>query len=330
MVRRARLLLGLLVAGTLGAATWLRSDLPAADPKPAIRFARLISTPAKVGPFTLEKAWQLINPKKNFGGYSALVALPDGTLRAGSDGGSSLDFQQPDIDPGNGRVRWMAKAEMADKQSVDLEALTSDADGRTIWGAYEMSNSIVRFTTDMERRGEIRPAAMADWGSNSGPEAFTRLADGRFLAIEERELEWDGARHRAVLFDGDPVAGGKARKLTFVGIAGYRPVDLVAVGGGRALVLFRDLVFGLPPRFRTAIGIIDLDSAKDGGDIRTSVLARFDGRIPQDNYEGMALTRDSQGTHVWLISDDNLMQYQRTLLLKLRWNEGRERQKARE
>jgi hypothetical protein len=44
----------------------------------------------------------------------------------------------------------------------------------------------------------------------------------------------------------------------------------------------------------------------------------------------MALTDDGDGRHLWLISDDNLMSYQNTYLLKLRWDRECARQKARE
>lgn len=334
-MRRARLLLGLLVAATLGAATWLRDERPYVDPDPQVRLVKLPTSAARAGPFTLAGAWEVANPTKNFGGFSALLAMPDGSLRAGSDGGWWLDFATPDSGVLEGRLHWIGLAGTKDKQTVDLESLTAGPDGETIWGGYEMTNAIIRFGPRMERRGVVRRAEMADWGDNSGPEAFARFADGRFLAIEERETEWNSARHRAVLFDGDPVAGAQASMAIFVGIEGYRPVDMVAIGGGRALVLFRDLVFGFPPRFHTAIGLIDLDSLKKGGEIRTTLLATLDGRFPQDNYEGMALTGDAGDRQLWLISDDNRMQYQRTLVLKLRWDEtpgigGPERQKARE
>lgn len=57
--------------------------------------------------------------------------------------------------------------------------------------------------------------------------------------------------------------------------------------------------------------------------------------MPQDNYEGIAVTDGPQGRFVWLIADNNHMQTQRSLLLKLRWEGkaeggGPERQKARE
>ena len=41
--------------------------------------------------------------------------------------------------------------------------------------------------------------------------------------------------------------------------------------------------------------------------------------LPRDNYEGLAIMPDATGVTMWLISDDNRMRYQRTLLLQLHW-----------
>jgi hypothetical protein len=50
------------------------------------------------------------------------------------------------------------------------------------------------------------------------------------------------------------------------------------------------------------------------------VIARIDDPRIHDNYEGMAVTREADGSQiVWLVSDSNEMVWaQRTLLLKLR------------
>ena len=80
-------------------------------------------------------------------------------------------------------------------------------------------------------------------------------------------------------------------------------------------------------KFETAIVEIDIDRRNADGSIPTRLLAEFGNAIPRDNYEGIAVTTDDDGQFVWLISDDNFMAIQRTLLLKLRWDR---REKARE
>jgi hypothetical protein len=53
---------------------------------------------------------------------------------------------------------------------------------------------------------------------------------------------------------------------------------------------------------------------------RTDTLADLQLPLPMDNYEGLAIEpADTGNLALWLISDDNNMRYQRTLLLKLEW-----------
>jgi len=108
------------------------------------------------------------------------------------------------------------------------------------------------------------------------------------------------------------------------------PVDLVDAGGGELLVLLRRLVWMFPPGFDSAIGVLRTADLQPGAKARVRIIARLEAGFPKDNYEGIAITEDPDGRHVWLISDDNRMSYQRTLLLKLEWAERPERQKARE
>ena len=72
---------------------------------------------------------------------------------------------------------------------------------------------------------------------------------------------------------------------------------------------------------------VDVDSPNADGIVAARMLAEFGAAIPRDNYEGLAVTEDADGMHLWLISDDNFMSFQRTMLLKLRWQP---REKARE
>ena len=93
------------------------------------------------------------------------------------------------------------------------------------------------------------------------------------------------------------------------------------------MVLLRRLDWGVPPGFDTAIAEVDVNSPSADGIVAARMLAEFGAAIPRDNYEGLAVTEDADGMHLWLISDDNFMSFQRTLLLKLRWQP---REKARE
>lgn len=53
---------------------------------------------------------------------------------------------------------------------------------------------------------------------------------------------------------------------------------------------------------------------------RTTASLRFEGAMPRDNFEGVALTRSpSGGTRVYVVSDDQAIGNQRTLLLAFDW-----------
>ena len=326
-MRPKRLVLALLVATALVPGTMLRSPEPPRDYKHLATFAALAIRPVQSGPFTLAAAWEMTGDRLQFGGWSALVRLDDQRFLAGSDGGRRLVFERPDRSDLPAVLDRFGADVWAVKESRDLESLAVDPDTRTVWAGYEFRQSIVRFDAAFEPDGEVRPAAMRDWGDNGGPEALARFEDGRFLVIEESPTSWRGNRHNAIVFAGDPVDGAEAKALTIEIPAGYRPVDATPVDEGRALVLLRKLVWSVPVSFDTAIALVDIDERDSGGNLSARLLAEFGERIPRDNYEGIAVTEDADGTHVWLISDDNFMSFQRTLLLKLRWQA---REKARE
>lgn len=282
---------------------------------------------AQSGPFELVGAWHMTGDPKRFGGFSALVALDGLRFLAGSDAGMKLVFERPDRSDLPAVLSFVTRNDPYAKVAKDLESLAVDPEVGTVWAGYEYRSAIVRLKPNLKPGKEVRPAAMEDWGENSGPEALVRLADGRFLVIEEGEREWGGEFHNALLFGGDPVEGADAEELSVRLPGGYRPVDATATDDGRALVLLRRVGWALPPVFESAIAEIDVDRRTGGDTLDLRMLAEFGADLPQDNYEGIAMTRDEDGTHVWLISDDNFMQFQRTLLLKLRWQP---REKARE
>jgi len=56
------------------------------------------------------------------------------------------------------------------------------------------------------------------------------------------------------------------------------------------------------------------------GPWRGETVAEIVAPLPADNYEGLAVEPTADGgATLWIISDDNEMRFQRTLLLKLEW-----------
>ena len=88
MLRRLSALL-LLLACLPG--TFLRDQPIVADDAAAvIRTALAIPATTTIGPFRLTEAWLLTSRHRRFGGYSGMVAGPDGSLLALGDGADWL------------------------------------------------------------------------------------------------------------------------------------------------------------------------------------------------------------------------------------------------
>jgi hypothetical protein len=131
-----------------------------------------------------------------------------------------------------------------------------------------------------------------------------------------------------LLFPSDPVAGSTPKRFRFVPHEGFRPVELAQLPDGRVLILLRKVNWRIPPTFSGKLMLADPATIREGKPWLAEFVADLAEPLPTDNYEGMAVEPDGRGGAVlWLISDDNEMTLQRTLLLKLHW---RPNAKARE
>jgi len=319
------------LAALIAPVTWLRSPLPSPDTRALLQATPLAGASGAVGPFILDGAWHLKSPNSAFGGYSALVALPGGRLLAGSDSGGTLEFKPPGTAPARPVFRRFGGEELIAKSWSDLESLTRDPATGRLWGGLEGVNAIMRTGPDQRLQKRVEPPEMAQWGSNSGAETLTRLADGRFLAVAEGASGWIDQGHRALLFPGDPVMRGPkgtGRPVAFRLIVpdGYSPVDAAQVPDGRVLILLRKLERSLPPQFGSALMVADPALISPGRDWRGDIIARFAAPVPPENYEGLAVVPEpAGGLTLWIIADDNRLHVQRTLLLRLRWPAGETR-----
>lgn len=323
-----RLFLLIVVAVGLAPGTWLRSPRAPADNRQILAIAPLPVLAGDLGPLRLVGAWRLDSPNRHFHSYSALVMLDDGQLLAGSDRGRMLRFAPPGATPQPPRLGLFAGRREENKASVDLEALTRDPATGRLWGAYEGTNEIVRYDAALRASGRVRPEAMRHWSVNAGPEAMVRLRDGRFVVLAEANPRWFAGATPGLLFPGDPVDGAAPVAFTFAPPEGFRPVDMAQLPDGRVLILLRKVDWGLPPGFSGRLVVADPARIDAGGVWRGEPVAGLAGPLPTDNYEGLAVVPAADGgATLWLISDDNEMLFQRTLLLRLEWP-GRE--KARE
>ena len=320
MGRKTRFFLLACLVVALVPGTWLRTALPEPDFSPRLALQPLLLTQTMAGEATIAGAWRLTSPNTHFGSYSALVALPGGQLLAASDKGRFLQFAQPG---GTGATRfgWLAGNDTTRKKLIDIEAMARDPESGRLWFAYEGTNTIERRNARFGEARSVRPKPMAGFSSNSGPEAFTRLADGRFVVIAEGVPDWAGNRHPAFLFDDDPVESEAGFAFFFDPPTGYSPVDMVQIPDGRVLILVRRVAWGIPPTFPVKIVVADpADIAEDKVWSGTEVAQIVD-PLPSDNFEGLAVVPQRDGTlSLWLISDDNGSALQRSLLLELIWD----------
>ena len=282
----------------------------------ALTMQRIAVPRMRVGEMTLEGAWQLDSGHSDFNGFSALLALPDGRFLAATDGGTAAFFPQPGT-PGQVRIAPFGGVRPRNKMLADIESLALDPRTGDVWAGYEHRHAIARFDPQLRQIRRVLPEQMRRWPANSGAEAMVRLADGRFVVLAE-----GGSFVRdsgGLLFAADPAGGGKAASFRYGHPQGYRPVDMAQLPDGRVLILLRRVRL-VPPGFEALIEVADPAAIRPGKVWRGRAVARLQRPVPLDNYEGLAIRPQADGSvAVWLVSDDNNSTFQRTVLLHLRW-----------
>lgn len=254
-----------------------------------------------------------------FGGYSSLSVVGD-RITLLSDYGDIVRFRidaamrvsDPtfgDLPAGPG-AGW-------EKRERDSESMAVDPSSGAMWVGFERANAIWRYGPGFALPAAFaKPSAMARWESNGGAESLVRLHDGRFLVIAETDRQ-DRSVRDLLLFPGDPVAKpDSALVAAYQPPDGYDPSDATELPDGRVLVLNRR--FSLPFTWSAVITVIDPRGVKAGQVLVGREIARFDAPLTVDNYEGLAITREGDATILWMVSDDNQLFLQRTLLMKFR------------
>ena len=274
------------------------------DLMPALRTSgRLPDT----GALQLVGAWQLRSGNSNFGNFSGLAQTGGDFVTVGDRGGV-LWFARPDK-PGPWRTRLTRLTSLEWRKyryPVDAEAVAVRPGTRDLLVAFEDAPVLERFSPDLARRNPIPLPVFAEWPPNQGPEAMTRLADGRTVIAGEVYARWlDRTLHPGLIFPGEPRPYETPARFTLQMPAGYRPSELAQMPDGRLLVLGRNFSFA---GFRSVIGLFAPADVRPGATITPRVIARISDPRIRENYEGMTVTREADGSQaIWLISDSNEM-----------------------
>jgi hypothetical protein len=270
----------------------------------------------RLGGLTFLGGWWLRSNHPNFGGISA-IHVGGGRVLALGDGGVLMGFPVP-ARRGRAPLWTMPLPDLAGKSKTrrDTEAMAI-ADGRA-WVAFERRNSVHRYELKgWQKDAEQQPAAMKGWSSNSGGEAMVRLRDGRFLVFCEGRTGEETTE--VVLFEGDPaVTGRRASLLRYRPPPGYRITDAAELPDGGLLFLNRRV--GLPEGFSAKLTLLARPSFVAGSVLEGGEIADFAPPVTTDNYEALSVTQEQGRTIVWIASDDNFIELERTLLMKFALN----------
>jgi hypothetical protein len=260
--------------------------------------------------------WRLTSRQRDFGGYSALAVDGDHFL-ALADTGHYLRFRMARpgvIDEARFGTLPAFPANAGRPGERDSESMAVGPDG-DIWVGFENYNAVLRYAPGFGRLVSMaRPPAMRDWAVNLGAESMARLADGRFVIFcEGKEIAPDV--HAALMFPGDPADRKNIPfQFGYRPPRGYVPTDAQQLPDGRIIVLNRH--FGLLDGFWAAVAIVDTARIAPGATVTGELVATFKPPLNIDNMEGISVTREGGRTVIWMISDDNQMPFEKTLLLK--------------
>jgi hypothetical protein len=287
------------------------------DPEVRSREPELGATPRAMGALELESALVLSSSDPEFGGLSGLWLSPDGVrLIAASDRGAlwTATLTYDEQSQLSGAAGWRAvtpgwgPADPADES--DAESLADDGGGGLVI-AYEGEHRLRRLPFgELDAEPSIVPAPELPEGlENNGIEALVGLPDRSLLALSEGMPDRDGD------FTAWLLRGERIEEL------GYVPSgDFVPTGADRLddVVFVVERQLSLLGGFVSRIVAFPAAEAAPGARLRGVELGRVQRPLIGENFEGIAARRAPDGQiFLYLISDDNFILLQQTILLQL-------------
>jgi hypothetical protein len=291
-------------------------------------FARDHSEARPAGPLTFRAGLVLTSDYSGFGSLSGLWRSPEGGRIVGIS--DEVQWLTASVVTRDGRLSALRDARMAPVlgdngvplrrgPAYDTESLAI-ADGVAFIG-IERVHEVRRFAwaeSGLAARGVPIPVPpdTKELPGNRGLEAIgvapaEHPLAGAVVAIAEQARLGENAPTRGWILTG-PKPGG----FDVVRTDSYDITDLTFLENGEALLLERRYSVADGPACR--IRRLAFDAIRPGALVEGEVLFEADRRYEIDNMEGITAHRDPQSGEmiVTIVSDDNFMPNQRTLLLE--------------
>ena len=278
----------------------------------------------EVGRLVFLSGFILKSTDPRFGGLSGLSVSEDGArLIAVSDRGYWISARMRHESDGRlvGLDGWDIEPLLAPDSTrvngalADAEGLARDRDGSIIV-SFEQVHRLWRYAPAPATFYSVPapiavPDGLARAPANGGVEAVAALPDGRLIILTEELRRSDGTLAGWILM------GDRFEAVSYVPSEGFVPADGAALKNGDLLVLERRLT--ALATWEARIKHVAASSLREGAKIQGVEIARIQPPFAVDNFEGIAIYEHPQaGTFLYLVSDDNYIPFQHTLLLQFK------------
>jgi hypothetical protein len=301
--------------------------------------------PRRVGGLRFRAGFELTAAEREFGGFSGMAVDGDGRrLVAVSDHGWWLVARL--THDADGTLTGVARGRMGPLLDLDGAPLAgrdrSDAEelaalpGRGLLVSFEREHRTCLYPAEGDAEGGAPgggapagvpptgvalpgvprlfpvPAGVLEAEANEGMEAMTLLGDGRLVILTENQRTADdGIRGWIGELEEEP----SWQPLELEPTGTLRPTGAAALPGGDLLLLERS--FSVLEGLEIRLSRIAAAEIVAGARLVPRELARLESPLPVDNMESVAVRTGPAGeVLVYLLSDDNFNDFQRTLLLQ--------------